>query len=488
MKQRIRIYLLLVLAPVFLFCTVKTKVLEKSDSKDKLVSKTSNVVDTKPNIIFYLADDQDQLDYGCYGNPKVHTPAVDQLAKEGMRFTNAYVAQSICAPSRSQIYTGLYSMQNGCFANHLPVKPSVQSVTTYLKAAGYDVILAGKGHVKPSNVFDWTHYFPSVKHRFLPLEKIDSYLKTTEKPFCMFVASDYPHGPYPKKTSYTNKDIYRLPYTAKTPPPFKKGYYQNIKNDNAQLEKVLEMVSTHGFENNTLFVYASDHGITGKWGVSEPGLRVPLVARWPGKIKANSTSDVMVSLIDILPTFLEVVKATPQKSLDGISFYKTLLGNEMPIHEYIYGISTKQNIQKCAVFPSRMVRGKQFKYIRNYNAKEVLASNLGENDAVNAFIKKGANYYPKVPYEALYDLLNDPYEKKNLAQKKNYQKDKIRLSKALDAWMLTQNDFLTQHRMPLLPPTLHPLDRLSKWNKIGNELQGTLEKNDYIKVHYKSKR
>ena len=63
---------------------------------------------TPPNFIFYLADDQDQLDYGVYGNPKVHTPAVDALAKEGMRFTNFYTSQAICAPSRSQIFTGMY--------------------------------------------------------------------------------------------------------------------------------------------------------------------------------------------------------------------------------------------------------------------------------------------------------------------------------------------------------------------------------------------
>ncbi|MGB2128522.1 MAG: sulfatase family protein [Flavicella sp.] len=478
MKQSLTTYILAFLAPLLLFCSTNSK----------LIESTSKTKDTLPNIIFYLADDQDQLDYGCYGNPKVHTPAVDQLAKEGMRFTNAYVAQSICAPSRSQIYTGLYSVQNGCFANHLPVKPSVKSVTTYLKEAGYDVVLAGKSHVKPTNVFDWTHYFPSINHRFLPMKAINNYLKTTEKPFCMFVASDFPHGPYPKKTNYTDKDIFQLPYNGKKPAPFKKGYYQNIKDDNTQLEKVLEMVAANGYVDRTLFVYASDHGITGKWGVSEPGLRVPLVVRWPGVIKANTTSDVLVSLIDILPTFLEVVAASPQKSLDGSSFYKTLLGDETPIHDYIYGIATKQNIQKCAIFPSRMIRGEQYKYIRNYNAKEVLASNLGDNNAVNAFIKKGANYYAKVPYEELYDLHNDPYEKRNLAKQKRYQKEKKRLIEALDAWMISQNDFLTQYTMPLLPPTLHPLDRVSKWNKIRHDMEGSLQKSDYIKVHYKSKR
>ncbi len=437
-----------------------------------------------PNFIFYLADDQDQLDYGCYGNPKVYTPAVDKLAKEGMRFQNAYVAQSICAPSRSQIYTGLYAIKNGCFANHIGVKPSVSSVTTYLKEAGYEVVLAGKSHVKPNDVFDWTHYFPSVNHRFLPLEDIDTYLKEATKPFCLFIASDYPHGPYPKETEYTANDIFKLPYTSHKPAAYKTGYYQNIKNDNAQLEKIVAMVDKYKLEKNSVFVYASDHGISGKWGVSEPGLRVPLVVKWPGKIKANSASNTLVSLIDILPTFLDIIDVPIPDYLDGKSFYRTLQGEEASIHDYIFGIATKQNIQHCKVFPSRMVRGKQYKYIRNYNSIEVVENNLGDNEFVNAFIEKGAKAFPKKPFEELYDLKTDPYEKKNLAKNKNYQKEKEHLAEVLEAWMISQDDFLVHHKMPLLKPTLHPLDRNSKWNKVPSNLKGKLTADDYIKLHY----
>ena len=134
-------------------------------------------------------------------------------------------------------------MQNGCFANHLPVKPNVQSVTTYLKAVGYDVVLAGKSHVKPINVFDWTHYFPSVKHRFLPLEEIEGYLKTTEKPFCMLLLPTIRTDPILKQQLIP----IRIFTDCLTPPKrhlLSKGYYENIKNDNAQLEHVLEMVKT----------------------------------------------------------------------------------------------------------------------------------------------------------------------------------------------------------------------------------------------------
>jgi len=438
----------------------------------------------KPNFIFYLADDQDQLDYGCYGNPKVNTSYVDQLAKEGMRFTNFYTAQAICAPSRSQIFTGMYPVKNGCMANHIAVKPKLKSVTTQLEKAGYEVVLAGKSHVKPNSVFNWTQYFSSIDHRYLPLEKIEEYLKNTKTPFCLFITSDFPHGPYPKNTKYSKKDIYKLPYHKGNVKNHMPGYYKNIEDDNIQLGKILKMIDTLGFRQNSMFIYASDHGISGKWGLKEQGLKVPFIVRWPGKIAPNSTSNTLLTFVDVLPTFLEASGASIPKNLDGKSFYKTLMGAKENVHDFIYGVATKQNIRACTVFPSRMVRGKRFKLIKNYNALEVMESNFGENEIVNQFIKIGAHSFPNVPYEELYDLKNDPYQFNNLASDKKYQKKKEELSSELKKWMVSQNDFLITDKMPLIKPTLHPLDRKSKWNNVRSELVGKLTKKDYKPIHY----
>ena len=149
--------------------------------------------DDRPNFIFYLSDDQDQLDYKIYGNDLVESSAVDKLAKEGMVFDNFYTAQAICSPSRSQLLTGMYPVKNGCYANHIPVKSNISSITKYLKDAGYEVVLAGKSHVKPNSVFNWTHYFPLKKinnqYRYIQLEKIKSYLSEVKKPYCLFIAS-----------------------------------------------------------------------------------------------------------------------------------------------------------------------------------------------------------------------------------------------------------------------------------------------------------
>ena len=138
----VKLLILLIINLVFFYQPVKDKV--------------------KPNIIFYLADDQDQLDYGVYGNNLIKTPAVDKLANEGMLFTNAYTTQAICAPTRSMLYTGLYPMKNGCMANHLPVKDGTKDVNDFFNELGYEVILVGKSHVKPNSVFNWSDYFPNI--------------------------------------------------------------------------------------------------------------------------------------------------------------------------------------------------------------------------------------------------------------------------------------------------------------------------------------
>ena len=437
-----------------------------------------------PNIVFYLSDDQDLLDYGVYGNPNVQTSNADLLASQGMKFSNFYTGQAICAPSRSQIFTGMYPVKNGCMANHIGVKPDIKSITSLLKESGYEVVLAGKSHVKPNKVFDWTHYFPKINNRYLPLEQIDDYLKNVNKPFCLIIASDYPHGPYPQTSNYSKADIFKLPYDPSYIGNHKPGYYQNIQDDNDQLGQVLNMVDNYGLKENTMFIYASDHGLSGKWSLKEQGLRVPFIVRWPGKIEPNTTSETLLTLIDVLPTILEVSNTEIPREIDGKSFLETLNGSKMKIHDYVFGVSTRQNIRECKIFPSRMIRGNRYKLIRNFNSVEVVNSNLGDNPVINEFAKIGAESFPNVPYEELYDLEKDPYQKVNLINDRKYKKIRNRLSVALENWMKSQGDFLLDDPISVLKPSLHPLDRTSKWNNVPDDLIGKINDEDYVKLHY----
>ena len=96
-----------------------------------------NEIDLKnqPNIIYYISDDKDQIDHNIYGNSLVPSDPINRLASEGIIFNNAYTSQAICAPSRSQIFTGLYPIKNGCYANHLPVKKDIIDVNDYFNLA-----------------------------------------------------------------------------------------------------------------------------------------------------------------------------------------------------------------------------------------------------------------------------------------------------------------------------------------------------------------
>ena len=439
-------------------------------------------IDDRPNFIFYLSDDQDQLDYSIYGNDLVESSAVEELASKGMVFNNFYTAQAICSPSRSQLLTGMYPVKNGCYANHIPVKSNISSITKYLKQAGYDVYLAGKSHVKPSSVFNWSHYFPLKDKRYFQLNKIKDFITNAKKPYCIFIASTFPHGPFINDQNYTKKDVLMQPYEDYIP-NFKPSYYSNIKKDNDQLQQVLNIVDSVDNEN-IMFFYASDHGISGKWGVYEKGLRAPLVIRWPKNIKEGTRYDGLLSFVDIMPTILDIAGAEIPKDIDGKSFADVFINNNTQINKYVYGVGTKQNVRDAKIFPSRSIRDEKFKYIINFNSIEVYENNFTDNDILNQFIEIGAKAFPNTPYEELFDLSNDPYEKNNIANSKEFFSIKRKLNDELRKWMKDQNDFVDDGKIAIIKPTLHPLDKESKWTKVPEKLIGKIKDNNYIKSHY----
>ena len=441
---------------------------------------------SKPNIFIYISDDQNSWDYEIFGNKQVKTNNFDRLVNEGLRFSNAYTAQAVCAPSRSQLFTGLFPMKNGCYANHLPVR-NVKDINDFLNESGYDVVLAGKGHIKPNSVFNWTRYFPTNSERRIPIEKVEEYIVNSNKPLCIIFSSDLPHGPFPKSSDYNNKPLDydpSLKNISSNIGNYKAGYYKNIEDDNDQLGLVLSMLESVSNLDESIFIYISDHGLKGKWSVRETGLKIPMVIRWPNVIPPNTKNDKLVSIVDILPTIVEVSGGEKNESLDGKSLIPILQNSNISFRDYIFGIATRQNIQKCYVFPSRSVRGKRYKYIINFNSKEVVKDNLVLNKHVNYFIERGANKFDEVPYEELYDLEADPYEHVNLAKEESFLLIKQKLSDVLNDWMISQNDILVQYKMPIIKPTLHPLDRPSKWNNPKKEYQFTLFSNDYIISHY----
>lgn len=467
--------------------------------KNPLTKESTVQVAEKPNLIFYLSDDQDVYDYGCYGNEKVKTPAVDQLASEGILFSNAFTGQAICAPSRSQLLTGKYPLKNGCFANHTRTRPNIVSITKYMRDLGYEVIRAGKSHIAPERVYDWDVAWDNVEkstgpRKYVPTDSIEAYFKKNKKPFFMLIASAYPHAEYYDVPEVDARDIQLFPFNKDQSNnqkflKSKAGYYRSIAEDNAQLTTVLDLVDTYLDKENTLFIYSADHGVSGKFTVKDVGLKVPFVARWPKVIAPNTTTEQLIHYTDVLPTFIKIAGGEVPEDMDGKSFLPLLKGENVEINPYVYGVRTNQNILKSEVFPSRMIRDKRFKYIRNFNAMEVVEKNLGNNPNINVFIRRGALAFKEEPFEELYDLENDPYELHNLATDTYYAVIKDRLTEDMFKWMQDQGDFLNEETgtMPLISPPGNrgfKLDQDTPRRTIPDSLKNTLNKEDYLIIEH----
>ena len=415
---------------------------------------TSISRNSKPNIVLFLADDQSIDDVGCYGNNVIRTPNIDRLAKEGLKFNLAFTPTAMCSPSRSALYTGLYPHRNGCHPNHSRIKPGIKTLPYYLKSLDYRVGLAGKVHVKPKDqfTFEYMGLKPKQIEKFISLE--------SDKPFCLMVASHEPHGPH-KKGGYKPEQVLVPPNKVDTQQTRQQiaNYYTDIDLLDAELGRVLDLLKKHSLEQNTLFIYTSDHGydIFAKWSCYDAGLHVPFIVRWPDKVKPDTATGAMISFVDVLPTFIEAAGGKPPKDIDGRSFLPVLLGRNNKHHDIVFGAHTTRGIISGRAYPIRSLRTRTHKYIRNLNPeamfqcvtthgndyKEIDHSMWGswkQKAKTDSFAAKRVKMFQYRPAEELYDLIKDPYELKNLADKSKHQKLLVSLRKKLDAWMKRQGD------------------------------------------------
>lgn len=414
----------------------------------------------KPSFIFFLSDDQTKADYGCYGLPLDLTPVTDQLAKEGLVFDQMFTTQAICAPSRSSLFTGLYPIRHGCFLNHIATRKGTKTVYDALKPLGYEVALAGKVHVKPGSIYRWDKYIGSNGHAPLEIGEIDTYLaKVKDRPFCLFITSSFPHGPYPKNPDYPAEKTVAHPYMNPGMKNWLAGYYDNIAIKEKELEQVLSLMKKHGLEKDTVFIYSSDHGNgpRAKFTTYDTGLNVPFIVRWPGRIQRGRT-DALISYVDLLPTFVELAGGQPPDDVDGTSFVPVLKGAATRHHETVFGVMNQQGVWQAHIFPRRSARGKRYHYIHNFNTMERIKLDQLDGKPIDPFHLLGAQQHPDTPEEELYDTKADPFEMVNLADDPGYDEIKAGLKKELFQWMEQQNDFLTEGGpIPYLKST-HPLD------------------------------
>jgi arylsulfatase A len=328
----------------------------------------------RPNVVFILADDLGRGQVGCYGNPFYETPNIDRLAREGVRFTDAYAACPVCSPTRASIMTGKYPARlhitdfiaGGDFPHERLRQPQWQkflpleefTIAELFKTRGYVTASFGKWHLSTAKLppasapydpdkqgFDETFICekPSPKqdpesdahHVEAITEKSLAFLeKHKDEPFFLLMAHCSIHAPIMSKARLVEK--YKAKPGADRPQnnPVIAAMMEEMDGSvGAVLSKLEEVKLT----NNTMVIFFSDNGgleadagqtplRSGKANLYEGGIRVPMVIRWPGMVTPASTCSEPVISTDFFPTFRDLlqVKETGDGPVDGVSLLPLL--------------------------------------------------------------------------------------------------------------------------------------------------------------------
>ena len=414
-----------------------------------------------PNVVIIIADDQTWSDAGCYGNKVVNTPNIDSLAQEGLRFDRAFTATAMCAPTRQQLYTGIFPVRSGAFPNHSKVKAGTKSLVHYYRDAGYSVGLCGKRHFGPPESFPF---------EMVTQSKLESYVNQ-DSPFFLIYASNSPHLPWNDgdASQYDPQDFKLPPYmhdNAETRAALQK-YYAEITDFDRELGELDKLITEAGKKDDTIFIYTSEQGDQfpfGKWTCYEIGLHVGLVMRWPGVIEAERATNAMVQYVDVLPTLLELCEIDRPEGLDGRSFAQVVRGERETHNEFVYGVHTTRGIiLGSQSYPVRSVRDARFKYIRNLNHESEFSNVLIKGDGSTYWqswvrdaskdekARQLVERYINRPAVELYDLENDPFEQHNLAGKPAYRKISRQLDSRLRKWMDQQGDLGHETELTVKP-------------------------------------
>jgi len=414
----------------------------------------------KPNIVIFLSDDHGYDDAGVYGNKEIKTPNIDRLAKEGKTFTHAFAATPLCSPSRCVIETGLMPFRNGAHKFNTPIREDIKTMPEYFKELGYYTAEIGKFHHGPNRKFpyDFIDGDENIAESF-----IREY--TGDKPLFLMVCTHPPHTPWVENRVYD-------PYEIELPPNFidtpetredRAKYYSDVTLMDSILGNVYGALEDQEMLDNSLFIYTTDQGANwpfSKWTLYDGGLRVPFIVRWPGEIESGSTTNAMISLVDLLPTCMEVAGGEQTEYMDGRSIMGVLKGTTEQHSEVVFGTHTGNDNGGPGVWnhcPTRMIRTKQYKYILNLESDTTFTThitgspqrsihylpfwNTWEKEAeTNEHAYQIVNKYLHRPLEELYNLHADPYEMNNLVNDPDYWDILGSLKKQLAQWRKVQGD------------------------------------------------
>lgn len=401
-------------------------------------------VEEKPNIVWIMLEDWG-YQLSCYGEEGVSTPNVDQIAAEGMRFTNSFCTAPVCSPSRSAMITGFHQnyiganqhRTNGSGFERQPLPYDIKPITHLLEEAGYFTCFMESRKTD----FNFTLNKPAYKGK-------DWSERAEGQPFFAQLTFAATHRRW-KRDERRPIDINSVnlpPYYPQT--DLAKRDWANgleaMQNVDRKIGKVLQRLEDEGLADNTIVFLIGDNGRCmprGKQFLYDGGIQVPIIVRWPGKIEASLVNEDMVTTIDISKTILDIAGVDPGYALHG----KNLFDGSTNQREFIFAARDKMDSTHDAM---RAIRSKQFKLIHNLmperaycqynNYKERSYPVLAQLNVMNMkgelTPEQALFMAPSKPEFELYDLKNDPWELNNLADDLDYQETKNKLLAALNNW------------------------------------------------------
>lgn len=333
--------------------------------------------ESRPNVIVIMADDIGYECFGCYGSSQYQTPNIDRMAERGMRFTHCY-AQPLCTPTRVKLMTGLSNVRNYSAFSILP--RSARTIGQYFRDAGYRTAVAGKWQLRAAE-----HYAPRFRgkgtmpedagfenhclwqvERFgeryrEPLLTIDGQDKQFgKKKYGPDVCTDYlidyvkQHRNEPFFVYYpmilVHSPFVRTPDSKARRQGRQRNYEDMVTYMDKLVGRIADTTEELGIAERTLLLFVGDNGTGrgvksqlagrtikgGKGQTTEAGMRVPMVALWPGRIEAGSVNENLVDVSDYLPSLLEATNQKVPDGLDGVSFYPQLVGKKHVAREWVH--------------------------------------------------------------------------------------------------------------------------------------------------------
>ncbi len=432
------------------------------------VPLTGQETTDRPNFILIIADDVSWNDLGCYGNQVVQTPHLDQLASDGLRFTNAYLTTSSCSPSRTSIISGRYPHNTGSAELHTPLPAGIEIFPEKLRDAGYYTAQAGKWHMgeAPRRGFDAIHdkgaeMGPGGEKMWVELLQN----RPQDQPFFLWLAALDAHriwGPNEFEGTHHPADIEVPPFLADDDSTRKDLalYYDEIARFDYYVGKVVDELEHQGISENTVIVVLADNGRPFprcKTRLYDSGIKTPFIIKWPEGIPSKGeVCTSLISSIDLAPTILELADVPIPESFQGRSFRTLLQDPSMPFRQFVFAEHNWHDHEAL----ERMVRTTDYLYIFNYRPQFPNQGPADSNNSLSFGALKAVRdqgeltaaqadvFVTPRPREELYDCHRDPLQLINRAADPVLHNKLDAMRRVMQLWIEQTGDSQPDHLTP----------------------------------------